>query len=184
MTFDSTINGYGRQDGVVLIVGLIMVLLMTVVGLAAIRGTGLQELMAGNMRDRNIAFQSAEAALSAGEGYVATENVHDMTFAENISAQGLVYDLAANDNETVDEWDAADWENAKEVDFDLDNVAETPRYVIEQADISDYDLKRMLGMGATTEMPFDVRFYRISSRGVDGTGNAEAVVQSNYVKMN
>ncbi len=184
MMNSNKMNSRNRQQGAVLIVGLIMVLLMTIVGLAAIRGTGLQEMMAGNMRDRNVAFQSAEAALSAGESFVAQQDVHGMAFEENISAQGLVYDLISNDKEPIDEWDAADWAGAKEVDFDLDNVSETPRYVIEQTEISEYDIKRMLGMGATSDMPFDVRFYRISSRGVDGTGDAEAVVQSNYVKMN
>lgn len=173
-----------RQNGVVLIVGLIMVLLMTIVGLAAIRGTGLQELMAGNMRDRNVAFQSAEAGLSAGEGFVATQNVYEMTFSENVSAQGLVYDLVANDKAPVESWTEANWAAAKTVDFDLEGVAEDPSYVIEQVAIAEYDIKRLLGMGATSTMPFDVRFYRISSRGVDGTGDAEAVVQSNFIKMN
>lgn len=172
------------QQGAVLLVGLIMVLLMTIVGMAAIRGSGLQETMAGNMRDRNIAFQSAEAALSAGEGFVAEEDVHGMVFGENLSAQGLVYDLVSNDKTPIEEWETSDWEDAKEVEFDLGGVTEEPRYVIEQTEVSDYDIKRMLGMGATSTIGFDVRFYRISSRGVDGTGDAEAVVQSNYIKMN
>ncbi|HWV14826.1 MAG TPA: PilX N-terminal domain-containing pilus assembly protein [Cellvibrio sp.] len=56
-----------KQQGMVLIVGLVMVLLLTIIGVAAIRGSGLQESMAANMRDSNLAFQTAESALRACE---------------------------------------------------------------------------------------------------------------------
>lgn len=59
-----------REAGAVLIVGLIMVLLISIIGLSAIRSSNLQESMAGNMRDRNIAFQAAESALVEGEDLV------------------------------------------------------------------------------------------------------------------
>src|SRR5690606_41431153 len=58
------------QNGAVLIVGLIMVLLITIIGLAAVRGSNMQEMMAGNMRDMNISFQNAEAGLRIGESQV------------------------------------------------------------------------------------------------------------------
>ncbi len=57
----------GNQSGAVLIVGLILLLVMTMLGLTAMQTTSLEERMAGNMRDRGIAFQAAELALRAGE---------------------------------------------------------------------------------------------------------------------
>lgn len=55
------------ESGAVLIMGLVMVLLISIVALSAIRSSNLQEAMAGNMRDRNMAFQAAESGLVSGE---------------------------------------------------------------------------------------------------------------------
>lgn len=61
-----------QQRGAVLIVALIMLLLLTIIGLSSMRGTSLQENMAGNMRDSNLALQASEAALRKGEEEVIT----------------------------------------------------------------------------------------------------------------
>lgn len=58
------------QQGAILIVALIMLLLVTIIGLASIRGTSLQERMAGNLKDQEQALQAAEAALRKGEAAV------------------------------------------------------------------------------------------------------------------
>jgi type IV pilus assembly protein PilX len=58
------------QQGMVLIVGLIMLLLLTLIGTTGMQVTSLEERMAGNMRDRNLAFQAAESALAEGELYL------------------------------------------------------------------------------------------------------------------
>lgn len=173
-----------KQGGAVLIVGLIMVLLMTIVGLAAIRGSGLQEIMAGNVRDRNVAFQAAEGGLSAAEEYAEdTINLNELPF--DGSVPGLIEDSTAEGKVRLAYWTPDDWTaSAVEVDFELSGVSEQPRYVLERANVDDYDLKQMLGMSATSSMPINVEFYRITSRGVDGTGNSDAVVQSNYIKLN
>jgi len=55
------------ERGAVLLVSLVMLLLLTLIGLAGMRMVQLEERMAGNLRDRQVAFQAAEAALRAGE---------------------------------------------------------------------------------------------------------------------
>ncbi|NOT10420.1 MAG: hypothetical protein HOP23_01055 [Methylococcaceae bacterium] len=55
------------QSGVVLVVSLIMLLLLTLLGITGMQSTSLEEKMAGNMRDKNLAFQAAESALNAAE---------------------------------------------------------------------------------------------------------------------
>ena len=55
------------QSGAVLVISLVMLLLLTLIGITSVQTTSLEEKMAGNMRDQNIAFQSAEAGLRAGE---------------------------------------------------------------------------------------------------------------------
>lgn len=59
-----------KQKGVVLLVCLVMLLLLTVIGLASMSASTLQERMAGGARDYNLAFQAAEASLRVGEAYV------------------------------------------------------------------------------------------------------------------
>ena len=56
-----------HQSGAVLIISLIMLLLLTLIGTTSMQTTTLEEKMAGNMRDRNIAFQAAESALRDAE---------------------------------------------------------------------------------------------------------------------
>lgn len=53
--------------GSVLIVSLILLLAMTLLATASIRGAALQERMGGNLYDRALAFQAAEAGLRAAE---------------------------------------------------------------------------------------------------------------------
>jgi type IV pilus assembly protein PilX len=60
-------NLHLHQEGAVLVVGLIILVLMTLLGVQAMRGNVSQERMAFNMRERNVAFQAAEAALRVGE---------------------------------------------------------------------------------------------------------------------
>jgi type IV pilus assembly protein PilX len=59
-----------KQRGAILIVALIFLLVMTMLILASVRGTMMQERMAGNLYDRSLAFQAAEAALREAERFV------------------------------------------------------------------------------------------------------------------
>lgn len=52
-----------RQRGVALAVALLLLVVITLVGLAAVGGTLMQQKMSGNFYDREVAFQSTEAAM-------------------------------------------------------------------------------------------------------------------------
>ena len=65
---------YRPQEGVVLVIGLIFLLIMTLIGVSAIQTTTLDEKMAGNSRDRSLAFQAAEAALRDAEQDIWNSN--------------------------------------------------------------------------------------------------------------
>ncbi|MBN3562481.1 pilus assembly PilX family protein [Aliamphritea spongicola] len=56
-----------REQGVVLIIALIFLLMLSLIGVSAMQGTTIQEKMAGNLRDQISAFNAAEAALREGE---------------------------------------------------------------------------------------------------------------------
>ena len=64
-------GSYGkRQSGAVLLVGLVMLAVAALLGMAAIRSVTLQERMAGGFASRNLSFQTAEAALRSGEVFL------------------------------------------------------------------------------------------------------------------
>jgi len=57
---------------VALVVALILLVVITLVGLAAVRGTIMQQKMASNLYDRQVAFQNTEAAMRAATALVST----------------------------------------------------------------------------------------------------------------
>lgn len=75
------------QRGVALVIALVLLVVITLVGLAAVRGTIMQQKMASNMFDRQLAFQSAEAAMRAATARIAS-NPGDV--ARDCAAGGVV----------------------------------------------------------------------------------------------
>src|SRR6187431_451621 len=70
MTMKTT-SRTNAQQGAALVIALIMLLVLTVLGLTAMQVTRMEERMAGNSRDINLAFQGAEAGLRDGEDRIA-----------------------------------------------------------------------------------------------------------------
>ncbi|MCK0506287.1 pilus assembly PilX family protein [Aromatoleum anaerobium] len=177
-----------RQRGVVLVISLIMLLLLTMLGVSGMRGTTLEERMAGNMRDQNLAFQAAEAALRAGEAAMAryAERPTPAGYPCADGAQCSVYSKiapASLDLATVSHcwWTGGDScadNNAIEytplADTDIP-WATNPRYVIEEYG----SIKDTLRVGHGHTPGRDI--YRVTARGTGQTDDAEARLQTTYV---
>lgn len=170
-----------KEEGAVLIIGLIMMLLLTIIGLASIRGTDLQERMAGNMRDRNLAFQSAEAGLRAGElvgfGLTGTAVPNANGYFDNLNRSSTIKRPAL--------WEKTDWEagtnSIKLANNIISDVADQPRYVIEE--ITAVSNAANEGSGIEAGHVKDIRFYyQVTSRGIGGTTNTEVVLQSTSIR--
>ncbi len=74
------------QRGSALVISLVFLVVMTLIAVGAMRDTTLQERMAGNLRDRSLAFQAAEAALREGENWLLSP-------AGRLTAGNLAADL-------------------------------------------------------------------------------------------
>jgi type IV pilus assembly protein PilX len=61
----------GRQRGASLLISLIFLVMMAMLGVTVANVTNLEERMAGNTRDRDLALQAAEAALRDAERRLA-----------------------------------------------------------------------------------------------------------------
>lgn len=172
------------QSGIVLVVSLIMLLLLTLIAVTGMQTTGLEEQMAGNMRDSNLAFQAAEAALVEGEKQVKA-------FSYNcINGRFRRNDINCDDAlETYEIWEnpAFNW-SAKSIEYPGNahvlgpGLADKPRYIIE-------DLGAAAGGSGSGSLEAgtgaeenSTRTYRITARGTGGTANAVARVQSVFRK--
>jgi type IV pilus assembly protein PilX len=134
------------QSGAVLIISLIMLLLLTIIGASSIQTTSLEEKMAGNLRNANLAFQAAESALRAGEADTAT-----------ISSSGF---YTGSTNPITD----IDWTNAAKRTY-----SSVALYIIETPVITDGS---SLEAGTPAGSAQTNYWYRITACGTGGIDNA------------
>ncbi|WP_018144619.1 MULTISPECIES: PilX N-terminal domain-containing pilus assembly protein [unclassified Thioalkalivibrio] len=155
-----------RQRGSALIVALVMLLLMTLIGVTAMQTTILQERMAGNTRDRQMAFEAAEAALREGE-----------SFLSNPSSTAGFLDPAEPGDPPV--WDTVDWlgSSATSVTFSQTGteLVRNPAYIIEELGIASDELNL-----AADEPAPETRMYRITATGWGGSEGAIVRLQTSY----
>lgn len=64
-----------RQRGATLLIALVMLIVMTLLGLASIRSSSMQERMGANLYDRSLAFQAVESALREAEARISAGTV-------------------------------------------------------------------------------------------------------------
>lgn len=165
-----------KQKGIVLIVGLVMMLLLTIIGMAAIRSSSLQELMASNIKDRNLAFQSCEAALRVAESVASNHSC-----AVFNGTNGCYTDQ--NTVAPVIGWSDAQWAaNSAEAAIDL-SLTKKPRYVIERITSKAVVTAQSggaieFGSVATTNAVSTT--YRVTCLGYGGTQDSQVVLQSTF----
>lgn len=164
-----------KQSGAVLIVGLIMVLVLSVVVIASSQTTILQQKMTSNLRDKELAFQSAETALRAGEHFLnnTTETALKAIVFDGSSAGYLNYNISRSLTKETD------WQNlnTKESPHSGFQVKEKPVYIIEN--ISGI---KPLGGSLQAALPVDSLYYRVTAKAKGGTDASLAILQTVYKK--
>lgn len=146
-----------QQRGVALFIALVVLLMITVLGIEGMQTTTLGERMAASVRDRDLAFQAAEAALREGEFVVSGLQVGDVALLFSVNANGrYLARTAATDDEW---WQDADWTSASSTDytevsadFQVAGVRSQPRFIIEHVTtlLSQEDLLNISNLGTST----------------------------------
>lgn len=176
-----------RQRGAIMITALMILLLMTVFGISTMDTNILEEKMAGNMRDRNTAFQAAESALRAAESWIAAQtsmpDVRDITDSSDTSplwelnSPDPQYPTITNSTPWWDERDAA-WWSSKGVLLSggslLPGVAAQPSYIIEKLPPSTESLEAAQSLDTS-----DI-YLQVTARGVGGAASTVVVLQTVY----
>ncbi len=161
------------QAGAALIVSLLMLLVLTMLGVSAMQSTVLEEKMAGNYRNRNLAFNAAETALRDAEQYLAANITSDSPFAA-----GCASGLCLPDSSGTPVWETIDWSDASKVltygvggSGAIAGINNNPAMIIEILD----ELPQSGSLEAG--VVFDSNLYRITARGVGGTDSAVVILQ-------
>jgi type IV pilus assembly protein PilX len=171
-----------KQQGVVLIIGLIMLTVMTLLAVTSMQSSGLQELMSNNTKDKVIAFEAAESAIRAAEAYLDDQGAINIGAFDNDPSDGLLanlYDEAWND--AAIDWTGTD-SDAVEVAV-MGGVTSNPRYVIQHIGPVVPDLDEQLnvdnsyGSGVTDSV---VEMFKITARGTGGSDNTVVVLEAMY----
>lgn len=162
-------------EGAALITSLVFVTVLTLVGVTAMQTTTMQERMAGNSRDHELAFQAAEAMLREAEARVASTVPSNYT---STCANGL----CSTGNAPA--WKTYLWNDAKAIDYNQSplhngttqlNVSKQPQYFVEYMGMSGSLAGCIAG---STES------YRIVARGYglqnDGTNALARVLLESY----
>ena len=162
-----------RQQGVVLVVSLLMLLVLTLIGLAATRSTTLEERMTANQNDATVAFEAAEAALRDGEGQLssASQPNYDGNAAGAYNASTMSSSMTWHDP-TI-------WTDSTKVLMYGGGITPTPvnkpSYFIVKTSIVSVGEG---GQSGDTPPPQNYTYY-IYAHGY-GVNNAEVVLQSVY----
>ncbi|MGB9429815.1 MAG: PilX N-terminal domain-containing pilus assembly protein [Gammaproteobacteria bacterium] len=126
------------QDGFVLIVALVLLLVLTVLGLAAAQSTSLEERMAGNARNHDLAFQAAEAGLNAADAGILEGMWSNANYAGNANGLYLLSTCCAPASGWTSAWTVGGvWGGALPADtavpgLNIAGVSQQPVFIIEQ----------------------------------------------------
>lgn len=144
------------ERGAALVVSLVLLLVVTILGVTSMRTTTLQERMAGNTRDRHLAFQAGEAALRAGEQWLRVPGNLDVADGHD--------DL----NEPAS-WDGSGSHGA------VDGF--TTEGLHQANPVFHVSPPRLVRVGQSLPPEFR-RIYEVTARGVGGSETAVVILQS------
>lgn len=179
-----------QQQGAVLIISMIILLMLTILGVTSMRTTQLEERMAGNARDRHVAFEAAEAALIDAETFVKTI-VTDVPFDLNGSDGLYNDDPIFSGIESYVDWSGTDpsrgFLSATNIGTSQ-GITTAPKYVIQRltpgtATAPASAVNPTTGGGYNRRSPATAKsaastLVRITARGTGGSDNSVVFLQT------
>jgi type IV pilus assembly protein PilX len=184
----SRIQSGRKQSGAVLIVAMSLLVILTILGISVMESSVIEEKMAGNNLDRNVAFQSAESALRAAETWISQQTQRPVPTATPGADRVMTIDTFSAGGSWWREQDAEFWvpttapatpnvSTFAPTDATLgEQVAFLPRYAIEEYDV--------VCDGAVNDPSASTCkvIYRITARGWGGSESSSVMLQSLYAK--
>ncbi len=161
-----------KQQGAVLAISLIMLLVMTLLGISGLQGTTIEEKMAGNLLDKIRSFEAAESALREGEKQLAAAT------APSVSANAWLHEAnKAADGDPHYQSTTTLTSASTSADYSgaLGNASQ-PSYIVELLPA----IKENDGGLESDVPPAKSSLYRVTAYGEGKTDKAITIVQSIY----
>lgn len=182
------------EGGFVLVTALMFLVALTVLGMSIMGTNTLEERLAGYFRDRQLAFESAEAALREAERdllYGTRSISGEMGFVAGCSSDGLCLPATDGSPVWVDLQDANDsgWMKgtgggksvkygtfSKPASAALPHVAQQPRYVIEVLSVVPVGTSQKIGFAPKASS----YVYRVTAVGFGRRVSTRVMLQAMY----
>jgi type IV pilus assembly protein PilX len=154
-----------HSRGSSLLVALVFMVIMAMLGIAIANVSILEERMAGNTRDRDLAFQAAEAALKSAEAQLQSAAVRGAAVAYDINRNNTAY-WETCFTTSVSPCTAANTHTPTTAlpTSGSGAIAAQPKFIVESK--------------TPTSPPTEI--YRVTVRGVGGTADAVVILQAEF----
>jgi type IV pilus assembly protein PilX len=171
------------ERGTILVTSMLLLLVLTIIGITAMQMSRMQERMAGNTRDLNLAFQGAEAGLRNGEQLIQIQTARpdtSSTAGSNFYTQGTTTIANPETRDTT-------WWGTNGLEYEADNdrstttaevsdLARDPRFIVESIGFVSDTLT--VGHGP----PQGRDFYQVTGRSTGGSDQANTTLRSTYAR--
>lgn len=169
------------QNGAVLAVSLLILVVLTIIGISSMVTTNLEEKMSGNFRDRQIAFNAAETALAYAEDFANT-SINSASVFDNTNGYYEAYNGPGSYNAFASSW----WATGASQPYPntINGVSTPPRFTIEyRGDVGEEE-GTSIGIGGYGESTGGgaISSFRITVRATGLTDNSVVILQSYYGK--
>lgn len=174
-----------RQHGAALVISLLLLAIMSILAVTMSQTSTLEERMAGNARDVNLAFQASDAGLRGGEVRTnpssnASLGLGDQTLPCNDMTQCISTKRDAFDGVNFPaKADDSSWWEANGVEYgapsvkDLQELAEDPEYLVTERGVAVDSLSK-------SSKNSKVYFYEVTSRSVGRSDKTSKINQGIY----
>ncbi|WP_045211569.1 pilus assembly PilX family protein [Desulfonatronovibrio magnus] len=162
-----SVSEKNSECGTVLVIGIIILMVLTLLSVVSMRVTTLEERMASGLRDRDLAFQAAEAALREGESLLEV-----VSLPEFDNSNGLF-----QPDPELWQIDNAVWNtDARIFTTSLQGLSAKPHYIIEELPPVPGETD---SLAADEPIP-DTGMYRITAKASGGRKSTVIILQTTY----
>ena len=190
-----------HQKGLALFMSLVILLVVTLLGVASVQTTMMEEQMSRNSRDANIAMLAAESAIEDGETYIETLGaaqaaddaaklaagetpVELLAFIDvDAEANGLYFEASSTDTPN---WVGVVWSDPDgsylSASTSIAGVETQPKYIIEYiktVNVVERDSINVNNVGQSV-VTGRSQIFRVTAFGTGGSADARAMLQSTY----